>query len=696
MKKIIQSILYLFCIYGCLMAQTINKNYTINSVQDSGCYFPTTHDLITDMGLYGGRFNDITHSTATQRIFAAMESPLSLFYSDDSCKTWQHAFPYDSLEYECETRGWGGSAERVLTNAKGWVAVHAQENNGGHNSSVISFLNGDSGTFHTAMDPFMLQGYGFQANSLITIGLSEYYMFSCLDKYITIIDTSNFNPTSDIIDITSKIAGINDKATVISIAAPNDSINPTFYTLIDTTSNAHNGQPNSVVLLYKYNGSNFNQIALPSALNDPREVFVHPNYGDTIFVAGYSSSNAKTYRSFDGGSNWVDISNTQGILSDVDFSVNWSNTYSQNKGIFLIIDGKAISTDLGNSWVNSNSSILLLRQSVNPTNDNIVIGGSQLGGVVSYSGVTGSFALSENKKLEAIEINKISVTPTKSIVYIATQSGLAYTTAYSDTLVDAYNKWHSPYGEFPVSSIPADPLFSVAIDPSDSLHIIAGGYNACYLTTTGYSGFFNINNGLNNNGDIKDICFINSKIIIAVTSYNATGNIWRSIDGGYTWNIASPLGFCCGNTIAIGTNVNDTVIYVGSGDSYNGALYRSNDLGQTWIFVNNGPNSNSSSLTNLSILDIAVAPGTVDTLYIAAGTNQDGAFVISKDGGLTYQYDNIMSIGKVLSVAVNETKPDSSIYISVGECVFEYNPIVDTSFLRLRGYPGEKVYDLHF
>ena len=54
-----------------------------------------------NIGLYGGYITDLTYSYQNKRLFATVESPASLFYSDDTANTWKPAYVYDSLKYEC-------------------------------------------------------------------------------------------------------------------------------------------------------------------------------------------------------------------------------------------------------------------------------------------------------------------------------------------------------------------------------------------------------------------------------------------------------------------------------------------------------------------------------------------------------------------------------------------------------------------
>ena len=47
-----------------------------------------------NLGIYGGMAFDLAFAD-NGRLFAACDAPASLFISDDSAKTWYHAFPND-------------------------------------------------------------------------------------------------------------------------------------------------------------------------------------------------------------------------------------------------------------------------------------------------------------------------------------------------------------------------------------------------------------------------------------------------------------------------------------------------------------------------------------------------------------------------------------------------------------------------
>lgn len=697
---------------GLLMSDTTTNIYADTTMGGGGggggCPPSSSAGERTNLGLYGGSSIDLTFCNTNKRLFAAISSPASLFATDDTCKTWYRAFPEDSLEYECGLRGWGGRATRVLANNVGWVAVQTTQEAGILTSSVISYSGGDTNTWKTAMDGELLSTYmgGIGPGSVTGIGLSDYFMYSLLGQYITRVhDTAPLNPTTDIIDVKSSISGLSPTAQVSanSIAVANDSSGYPIYIVVDTTNSF-----NSPGLLYKYTGSGmFTAVNLPMGVNMVTSVFTHPNQmsGDTIFVTADSMGTMTFYRSFDGGTTWTDVSYPMGgmwAVSDVDYSSDWVSLMPSSNGVRIAIPGLAVSDDLGSSWkpfqLQNNGGATY------PTDTALVVGTMGRGVVVSTSGVSGSYAIADNYGLEAVVIKKMSQSSGKTIFYAATKGGLAYTTEFKNASIAAFDKWNAPYGEFPVANVGDDAgVFSVAVDPNDSTHVVAGYSNGFSLTTTGPTGFVNVMPpGYNSVDDPRpnDILFVTSSIVLAVTggdnqSSSGKGNIWRSTDGGANWTKVSPLGFNSGNALAMGTNGSSNVIYAGTGLSgYDaGALWKSTDDGLTWTLENTGPIGQQAGTLDMPIYDLAVDPRGTDTLYIASGSNLDYAFVRSTDGGSTYNYINAMGEGAFSSVAVNQQYPDT-VYVAIRRDILVYDAVSDTTFLTYRGLPGELVPDL--
>ncbi len=657
-----------------------------------------------NLGLYGGSSLDLTFSNSTKRLFAAISNPASLFHSDDTANTWKRSFPADSLEYGCG-RGWGGRAVRVLTNNVGWVAVQTSQEAGTLNALVISYTNGDSGTWKTAMDPTMLQKLGLNGgmSNVSGMGLSDYYMYCLMGKYIIRVHNSSpINNANDVRDATA-IPGMNSKASVKSIAVANHSSGYPIYFVVDTTGNFGNSTNG---LLIKYDGTSYTQITLPvgaSAVN----IFSHPNgtTADTLILSAQNGPSGKTYRSYNGGSTWTDVSYPgPSVVSDVDYSPSWVSQMPASKGAVMIIPGVALSKDFGTTWI----SIGLQNNggAVHPTDTNIVVGTKGRGVALSKTGTVGPYHVCKNYGLEAVLIKKIAKTNKKGMFYLATKAGLAYTIAYNNTSVIGFDKWNGVYGQFPVANVGDDAgVSAVAIDPNDSLHVIAGYSNGFALTKTGVSGFNNVTpagwNASMGDPIVRDILFVNSTIVLAVTggendSHKDKGNIWRSADGGTNWTKVSPVNFNNGNALAMGVRATDTVVYVGTGLSAqnDGVLWKSSDKGLSWTKVNDGPTSKTNpGVMRMPIYDLAVDPRSRDTLYIASGSNLDYAFVRSTDGGATYKTTNARGEGAFTSVAVNTTHPDT-VYTAIRRDIIAYDAVNDSVTYIYRGLPGELVPDL--
>lgn len=659
------------------------------------------------LGIYGGTCHDFTFSNSGTRIFAGIKSPISLIYTEDTGSTWHSVFPVDSLEYECGQRGWGGGCSKILTNQKGWfIAQTAGET---LTASVVSFSNGDSASWQTAMDPYLISKVINQPEIVQTIALSEFYLFTACNAYIVKQDSSLKIDSINIVDVRTLIPGASTYSTIHVLALGSDSSGLPIYFAMDTL-----GIGNSINKgLYKFDGDTILKVNLPSNLNGIDNVFTisHQLNGDTVFISGIDTTNnySKLFRSYDGGSSWKEILNNPitTTLSDIDYSQIWKNIIPNSEGNILLAEGDYvyISIDLGDTWKAINGSIFGLA-AISPLDTNLVMAANPMNSWRSLNGPSGGFGKNIDMGFDAITVNNIAVSPNKTVVYLATNIGLGYTTAYTNSNVVAEEKWKGTNGQFPVNldSIINAEISCVKIDKKDSSHVIAGIVQyGIAVTSSGPTGFTLLSPfDKDNEPVIKDIEFITSSVVLAVTnikdiSFTPTGNIWRSADGGYTWVKVSPIGFNCGNSIAVGYANNDTTIYVGSGfDITNpGHLWTSKDLGLTWVKVNDGPNAFlDTTAKKLPILDIEINPNDNDSIYIAAGSiNNNYAFVQSIDGGITYHYITVNASKTFNAVLIKKSSADT-ILAANGREIFLYDVKNDTSTLIFRAYPGESIPDL--
>ncbi len=671
------------------------------------CNSPTVGER-TNIGLFGGMAQDLAYSYKTNRIFACIESPVSLLYSDDTTHQWKTSFSSDSLSFECEERGWGGGGIRVLTNTKGWVLAQTNEQGGNLSSAVISYSNGDSASWQTALDIYLLLNAGYtNPNTIKAIELNDYKLYVASETTITVLDSGSTDIANNTINITDKIPGLPANTSINWLSVANNSTGYPIYVSIDTSYTNIN-ELGKNALLYKYDGINFSQINLPVNFNGIKNHYVHrgSSNGDTVFVSWYNKTtdSLQIIRSFDGGANWIDITpiNTNGFDFKQTYSKTWSTNHPLSDGSLLHLGGSAYSFDLGTNWTYFSEKDLgnfILK----PDNELLSIGAKQLRVEMSLNGISGTYSPNKNIDFEAIKVFDIERSKFKSDFYVATNLGLAYSNAYLNDTLENYEKWQMPFGKFPLTDTNGDTIYatSIAMSPTDSNHIITG-LDGFYVTTTGYTGFskvFNLNADTTVKGYISDIAFIDSGIVLAVTMdkdmLTPVGNIWRSQDGGFNWSKIAVSGFSQGRVIAVGNADNKTVVYIGSGNDLvqDGKLWRSDDLGLSWSQINTGLTYNTidkTSTTEQPIIDIAIDSRSNDTLFLLS----DLAIAKSIDGGNTYNYLNYMgSNGTYTAIDIDNEDPDS-VYLAVGNEIVFYDAIKDSSLLLLRAYPGETTYDL--
>ena len=669
----------------------------------------------TNLGIYGGSAFDLTYSPFSNRLFAGVLGPSSLFFSDDTGNTWQMAYPYDSLQYNCDEQGWGGGTEKIVANNIGWVIALNKENygNGTLNSVTLNYNNGEANDWFTLMDSYTMNNLGYGDVIPVDVALTDHFAYASFSHYLIM---KGKNSTYTIIDVLSKL-NYPDSSQIVCIAPANSTTGFPVYLAIDTSYTSYEQTGTVAHVVYKYDGVNFTKITLPFVTSIAR-LFSNPIgiTGDTLFMEARSTNNSSIiYRVYNGGVNWISITN--GFRLEVDYSSYWVSAFPQSKGIMLSMAGKSISSDLGLSFVSlTNSSALSsVTMAEQPNSKNIVACQNFSEIVFSTNWTSGTFSANANDGFANIQINKIARTPHKGYFYLATNSGLAYTTAYTDTNVLAYDKWHTTHGQFPVTNCTGE-YGVLAMDPNDSLHVIAGikdwgnaiGFS---LTTSGPSGFSTITPSFTSaDGRFGDVEFITSNIVLAVTgayskATSGTGNIWRSADGGNNWTNLNVSGFSSGNCIAVAKSLNDTVIYIGTGagDYDAGKLWKSTDLGVNWTLVNSGPHDIiDSTITSLPITDIIADPRGTDTIYIVSGQSDvtgkvnlvPQAFVKSYNGGLTYIYENVSGYKEFLALEIDPNAPDSNVYLTNYNKIFKYNPALDTTILIHKGMPAEVYSDI--
>jgi len=682
---------------------------------------------VINLGLYGGASQDFSWAYQTNRIFSSVETPASLFYSDDTCATWIQPFHKDSLEFitDTKTRGWGGGGRTVVSNWTGWVALITAEQGGTLSSSVVSFNNGDSSTFRTAYDGYLLhqQDPSFNDNTNPSaIAISDSWLYIGLTNALTRInDTSTYGSHN----ILLKLDTVSSNTNINWLAVSSD---PTGYPVL-MVANVPGNQSGK---LYSYDGSSITEITGTGIMptHGFERIFIHPadTSLDTLIVSTVNETTnlRKLYSSYDGGSAWTDITpggfETQWALQNADYNPDWVSLMPISNGLRLSYPGVEKSDNLGDSW--SSHMLPDNATATHPVDTSYVIGSKNKGPKLSTDGAMGTFNTVDNEGHAAVSITKIARRDA-DIYYVATKAGLGYTVAYHDPAVTGIDQWIAPYGDFPIDGVGTDSgVTGVAVDPDDELHVVVGATNGFYITTTGPTGFVHVmpagwDSGTPYDYSITDVKFITSDTIVAVSGTGSNrlpvptaeyGNIWISYDGGATWSKTAPsdidgsgntVDYEQGNATVVGFGTSDTIIYVASGYWDNsdpkagGQLWKSYDFGGTWSFINYGPTGLNGGTTLMPIYDIDVHPNpdSNEVLYIASGENLDYAFCKTIDGGTTYEYLNVSGHGAFSSVLVKKTDP-FIVNVAARRNLFRYNSLLNSTTTVFTGLPGEFVPDL--
>lgn len=671
---------------------------------------------VVNAGLYGGPAIDLTFSHVSNRIFAASESPASAFYSDDFGENWYKAFPYDSLEYGTN-QGWGGGAVRVYSNKNGWVGYITKQQGGTLTAAVFSPSNGNTGTFLALVDNERIKRIYPTITASVSCGwMTDYFFYVAMDSILMRFDGPHIATSADVVLTTGTIPGTLSDRSIRAVAAANSYTGYPVYMVINT----------GLQQIVKYDGTSFSWLSpiILAPNYEVEDIFTHPGQpmGDTIFasIKISSSGERRVYRSLDGGSTWTNITPTYGTnwpLHSADFYEAWEPLMPSSNGLRISFPGGGVSDDLGDTWT---SHILPDNSMASyPGNPDVVMGAYGLGIAKSTTGAEGPFNLTTNNNYECVKIRQLA--RVDSVFYAATKAGLAFTTDYYSSITPAYLKWVPPLGLYPVcvAGSPGNALggdlgvTSVAINPNNTFHVVAGMSIGFAYSFSGHLGFQYASapgwNSLTNyDAQVNDILFVNDSILLAVTGAGSNilqypsspyGNIWRSTDGGRNWTTVTPSGFLQGNSLDIGVAGGDTVIYAVCGywdpnfPKVDGQIWKSTDKGLTWTYVGPGPTGVASGTSNMPIYDISIDPTDNNTIYLASGQNLDYCLAYTHDAFATTSSLPIIPHGAFSNVLVKSAEPHI-VYCGARRNVFRYNTITNTLSVTFNGLPGEMIPDL--
>lgn len=169
------------------------------------------------------------------------------------------------------------------------------------------------------------------------------------------------------------------------------------------------------------------------------------------------------------------------------------------------------------------------------------------------------------------------------------------------------------------------------------------------------------------------------------------GGVWKTTDGGNTWNNISD-GFF--NTTGIGDITialsDPNIIYVGTGESpvrgvktsHGDGMYKSIDAGKTWQHI--------GLAATRHISDVYVHPTNPDKVYVAAqgnpwGPNEERGVYLSEDGGATWE--KILYVNEDSGIVDMTVDPNNPNFMMVASWDFHRKPWVVQS-----GGPGSRIY----
>ena len=288
------------------------------------------------------------------------------------------------------------------------------------------------------------------------------------------------------------------------------------------------------------------------------------------------------YKTTDGGGSWAN--SELGINEDwiYDITIDPANhdiiyAATHSKGVFKTISA-------GSYWEPINSGITDLSTRsivIDPTYPEIVyVGTWHYDGV--FKTVNGgdsweSARTGLNHKIYSLNIDPVN----PNIIYAATyRMGIMVTE-------DGATSWHSA-GLYP------DMVYNVMIDPQHTSTLYAG--------TMGDGFYISYDQGEN---------WLSSNTGFSATSITALEADW-----------AAPIS----NTLTL-TNTGVDAVYT---SIYGGGIYKTTDLGQSWLRINNG-------LGETWVHSMAMSR--IDPLTLYAGTDTTG-FFITNDGGATWKANN--------------------------------------------------------
>ncbi|MDO8690895.1 MAG: hypothetical protein Q7R39_12940, partial [Dehalococcoidia bacterium] len=368
-----------------------------------------------------------------------------------------------------------------------------------------------------------------------------------------------------------------------------------------------------------------------------RSIAVNPHNPSAVFIGTGADGGYRLYKSVDSGLNWTTISLLSGSVSWIEFHPSDANTlFTQHMR----------STDNGDTWQGFNVGGGGL--AIDPTNPNIIYGGSTQGAHKSIDG--GATWTEIDTGLEEVAVTGVAQNPRDvNFFLIGSKMGFGRT-------LDSGANWTWPLD---LSTLPQPDMFGNAVAVEPSAAYLSGGDSILGRSTdngaTWSAGNLQqvVQNDLGTSGrpGVGDIGLVPGETghLFAAVRESPEGNptpkgaVYESTDRGLTWTSTGLTGVPV-NAIGFVPTASGTVIYAGVGDSWGryagaGSVYTST-VGSTSVW-----RQTTMSTTAPVIIKLRVDPTSPLVIYAGGGFVQTGTSAATmkgvlyktNDGGATWR-----------------------------------------------------------
>jgi photosystem II stability/assembly factor-like uncharacterized protein len=313
---------------------------------------------------------------------------------------------------------------------------------------------------------------------------------------------------------------------------------------------------------------------------------------------------------------------------------------TSNSGIYKTTDG-------GLNWAKSGlGGMTVYSLAVDPTNFNTVYAGTFRNGL--YKSTDGGATWNGPYINTSADVYTLAVSPANpSVLYgSATNLGVIKSTDGGVTWNPVNNGIHFYL------------LHGIVIDPgnTDTVYAVGGhgSLGGVYKSTDGGANWNVSSTGIPDS--TNDVVAIAMSVTNASVLYAATGNdVYKSTDAGANWSKSSTgLPGLRITSIAIGSTSSSIVFAA----TFNGGVFKTSDGGATW---------NSAGLNTISVNNLLVDPSNANNIY--AGT-QGSAVLKSTNGATSWAQCSNAPYGDVRELAVDPNNP-ATIYANTSDSLYK-------------------------